>query len=577
MNNLVEYLVIAIYLVFLVVIGSAFSRDNKDISDYFRSGCKATWWLVGTSLFMSAISAYSFTGNAGVAFQGGWTLLFVYGTNVLAFAVVGTFLAHRYRRMRVITGLDIIRERFGRGTERLYMIFGILIAPLFSGIGLWALGIFMSSVFGFNLQWTIVVVGIIVALYSITGGRWAVLATDFIQAIVLIAMVILMAALAFRAVGGFDGMAERIAASAEIQSDFKLIKDPGQMPDNAYTWQWILALFMIQFWQNIQITQAPRYLSVKDGPSARKAAFLTAGLMAVGGGLFLMPPIVARLLYAKEVLAVPLSKPAESAYAIMSLKLLPNGLLGLMVVAMLAAAMSSFDTALNGAAAGWVKNILPEIFSWFKKEMPDEHKQVRLSRFITAILGVTLIGSALLWSNLKTTGVFEFLILISSIFAMPMTIPTVLGFFIKKVPGWSASVTVLAGAIPTLIEKIVGLDWTYQERSFWIIGAGSITFCLTAFFWKYSSSEYKTRVEAFFAKMNLPIDFEKEVGKGTDLSQLVVLGKFAMAVAAFVLLLLVLPNDMFGRLCILFVAAFIGAVGGGLLWRGVIARRRGET
>ena len=87
MQHEVAYVVIAVYLVLMVGVGVAMRRLNRDTSDYFRSGCKGTWWLVGSSAFMGAFSAWTFSGAAGSAYEAGWSVAAIYLANTVGFVL----------------------------------------------------------------------------------------------------------------------------------------------------------------------------------------------------------------------------------------------------------------------------------------------------------------------------------------------------------------------------------------------------------------------------------------------------------------------------------------------------------
>ncbi|MEM6391882.1 MAG: hypothetical protein AAF797_03840 [Planctomycetota bacterium] len=128
--------VIVTYLGVLVGIGWLF-HGASDASEYFRSGCKASWWLVGTSIFMAGITARTFTGNAGAAFEAGWSVLQIYAAGMVAALVQAAFLAHRFRQTRAITFPEILRERFGVRTQLLYVGVTLVLGSLLAGVWLW--------------------------------------------------------------------------------------------------------------------------------------------------------------------------------------------------------------------------------------------------------------------------------------------------------------------------------------------------------------------------------------------------------------------------------------------------------
>jgi Na+/proline symporter len=342
-----EYLTLSVYFAFLLILGGVFAKFNKNLSDFARGGSQLTWWMVGMSILMAGISAFTFTGNASSAFEAGPSLLVIYVANVLGFALGWLYLARRYRQTRAYTTADVIHARFGVGAEQFNIYLGLLLGPLGSAVQLWALAVFVSSVFGFPLVGTIVAIGVITVFYSATGGAWAVIATDFVQGVILLGITSLVGILAFVEVGGVSGFLA-YASDPRFAADFALIKPSGQFPSDRYTWSWALAIFAMQFIGQVHLGSAGRYLAVKDGREASRAALFGMILMAVGSFIWFLPPMVARFLYEAEVLGSGIKDPATIAYAVAARHLLPDGLMGVLIAAMFAATMSSMDSGLNG-------------------------------------------------------------------------------------------------------------------------------------------------------------------------------------------------------------------------------------
>lgn len=96
MDHSGELYVVGVYILILVGIGYAFGKLNKNVNDYFRSGCKGTWWLVGMSVFISSISTKTFTGNAGAAFEAGWSPICIYIGGTIAGILSLLVVAHPF-------------------------------------------------------------------------------------------------------------------------------------------------------------------------------------------------------------------------------------------------------------------------------------------------------------------------------------------------------------------------------------------------------------------------------------------------------------------------------------------------
>ncbi len=317
---------------------------------------------------MSTFSAWTFTGAAGMAYESGFSVMIIFLGNALGYFLNFLFMAPWLRQLRATTFPEAISMRYGEQTRYFYALYEVPIRILYSAMALYSLGIFCSAVFGYNINYVIVVCGIVVLFYSATGGRWAVMATDFLQGLILVPLTVIVAWLCLDKIGGVDSLFKAIESNG-LKEDYKMINSV-TLFGGAYTWGWASAMVLKQFIVYNSLNAAPRYFSVKDGREARKAALLAGTLMLVGSLFWFLPPIVARLLYSDQVMALAISKPEEASYAIVSMNLLPVGLIGMIVVAILTATMSSMDTGLNTNVAIMIRDIYPKlarIFKWKQK------------------------------------------------------------------------------------------------------------------------------------------------------------------------------------------------------------------
>ena len=564
MSHSLEYLTVGIYLAFLIGLGVYLSRFNKNVSDYVRGGAQGTWWLVGTSAFMSSISAYTFTANNGLAYEGGPTPLFIFLAISSGLLVAALFTGPWLRQSRALTVYDIIRDRFGPEVEQFSAYLWLFTALLGASIQLWALSVFISSVFGFPLIGTIIVLGLVVLIYSTIGGRWAVMATDFLQSLILVPMTLLIAFLCIHKIGGIGAFLDHFNMP-EFARDFKLINANGDFIGNKFGWKWIIAMFCVSFFNEISITNAYKYLSVKDGREARKSALLSLVLITCGGIIFLLPGMTSRFLFSAEVAAMQMENPTQSAYAVAALNVLPNGLTGILVAAMFAATMSSMDTGLNGSTGGIVNNLIPAIRRQLKLQPLKEDTRVKLCKFITLLLGAIIITFAVMWEVAEDMDIFEAFMLITSMIVLPMSFPFTVSLFIKRLPRWSFFFILGCGILPSIIAEISGKfydnPWLFQDKLFWILGCSIVGTLFCMVFYKYSSTEYKERVEAFFTRLHTPVDFGQEVKVDRTHEQLKLMGITSILGGCLLLLLLLVPNSIGGRLSVLFLAGFVIAVG----------------
>lgn len=564
----IEYLVIVGYLVLIAMVGIVFKKFSSDTDDYFKSGSKGSWWLVGSSAFMSAFSAWTFTGAAGVAYQSGFSVMIIFLGNAMGFFLNFLFLGPWLRQMRVTTFPEAISKRFGEPTRMFYALYEVPVRILYSAMALYGLGIFSSAVFGYDIFHVIIVSGIVVLFYSATGGRWAVMATDFLQGLILVPLTVIIAWLCLSKLGGIGGMFDQIEAQG-LSEEFGMINS-AVLFGGAYTWGWASAMVTKGFLVFNSMYAGPRYFSVKDGREARKAALFAAFLFLVGGLIWFLPPITARLLFAEDVMALGIAKPAEAAYAIASIKVLPVGLIGLIVVAILTATMSTMDTGLNSNVAILIRDIYPKLKRRFNWPSKTETELLKYGRLYTWFMGVFIILLALYMAQAKGKGIFEIMLDVGALLMSPIQIPLMWGLFIKRTPPWAALLSIgCAFTVSFLAFMDVPLSsfgfsseatWTFQAKFFGVLAAGSLGFLISIPFAPPKGSAHRAMVDQFITTMKTPIDFEAEIGVGNDRAQLKVIGWFGAAIAIFIAAMLIIPNPLTGRLAIAALALIIGGV-----------------
>lgn len=563
--NTLIFTVIGVYCIILIAVGYVFSKFSKSEDDYISSSGLASWWMVGVSSFMSGFSTWTFTGAAGAAFEAGWSVMWIFGANVAGFLVAFAFFAPWFRQMRIVAFPQVLVKRYGNHVGQFYTWVFLPTAPIYPAIGLLSLGIFVSTLFGIDMEMTIIVLGGVVVVYSILGGMWANMATDFLQGVILIPFTLVIAVLCLNQIGGLDGMFNEIEAQG-LQEEFSLIKEGGEYPDNKYTWFWAIACFLNVVKGYISLGNASKYRAVKDGRAARKAALLAAGLYALGIFIWFIPPVVAKLLYAEDVLGMPLNNPTETAYAVATMKVIPTALIGILVVAMLSATMSSLDGTIGGVTGGLIKVAYPGACKLFNiTPCTDSKKLLFATRVLVCIYGILIIALAIKFHR-DGRGVFDLALSLMA-FLTASGIPILWGMFVRKVPEWSPYATIILGMIPACMglysEELFGEAWNFQTKFFVNLISASAIYMSTTLFWSKTSVEYRKRVDAFFKEMHTPVDVAKEVGDtvASDISQLRIVGVFSIIIGLFIALLAALPQTFAERWIILALAGMILFVG----------------
>lgn len=560
MEHTLEYITIGVYLAFLLGLSIYVSRINRSVSDFVRGGGQGAWWLVGSSAFMSSISAYTFTANGSLAYMAGPSAMIIFIAIGCGLVLSAIYIGPWIRQTEAVTFADIIRRRFGPEVEQFWVYFSFLVGPLASSVMLWALAVFCSSVFGFPLIGTILVLGLVVLFYSCTGGRWAVMATDFLQGAILVPITILIAVLCLAKFGGVGGFLEYFG-KPEFASDFKFINNAGEFPANKFTIAWILAMFTMVFLKETNFEKADKYLSAKDSRDARKSAILSCVLIVIGGPLFLIPSMTARFLYSDQVAGMGIQNPAEAAHAVAAINVLPNGMTGILVVAMFASTMSSMDTGLNSVTGGIVNNLIPALFRRLKKSPLSDTVQIRLCRSITIVLGLIIITYALLFATKPDLTIFDAYMFMNAAIIVPLGLPFAISLFVKKLPRWSYFVIAAAGLAPSIYAHFKVDAWTFQDRVFGVVAFAVVATMVCRLLYFTTTHEYRERIASFFTKMKTPLRSTTGGLNKQDLYQLNLLGSTSLIAGGFLCLLLLVPNSLNGRISIMFVCAFVSTVG----------------
>ena len=566
MIGIYDYIVIGFYFAFMLLIGVIFRKFNHNTSDYFRGGGCMLWWLSGASSFMVMFSAWMFTGAAGKTYDTGTLILIMSVGNVVGSIFVYFFTCYRFRQMRVITYVEAVRRRFGRFNQQLYVWMQVFFGLLGGALALNAIGVFIASVFGISLELTIIIIGAAVVFMSVTGGAWAVVASNFVQMLMVMSVTIVAAFLALRLpeVGGIMGLIDK---APPAHFDWTLIS---RGPVIAV---WVIAMVIGQFLSlNAINTGASRFLTVKDGIHARKAALITIFGLSFGAIIWMIPPMAATIACGNLAEQFPLLRqPNEAAYVAICLKTMPQGLIGLLVCGIFAATISSMDSALNMNSGVFIRDFYLRIL----RPKAAEIELLFMGKLFTLIFGAIVILGGLYVSKVRTMGLFELTLVLGLLIGHPMVIPMFLGIFIKRTPAWSAWSTVLVGLVTAWVTKFY-FDLSFFERLAgfseplsiteaadvsWAVAvivvsvSGTVWYCFTSLFYKYSTAEYKQQVEEFFADVNTPIDHKKEDVKSNDLVQYRVLGLLCLIYGFATILFMFIPNGFSGRMCFGFCAA----------------------
>ncbi len=496
-----DYVVFTIYLALMAGVGMFFGWFVKDMAGYFKGGGAIPWPVAGISNYMSMFSAFIFVAYAGIAYEHGLVALTVIWCTVPPCIVAATVFAHLWRRAELTTPVEYLEVRFGKGARQFFSWTGLVMRVLDNIVRMYAIGLFLATVTPWDVSTMIFVSGVVITLFTVVGGLWAVTALDTIQFAILLLSSLILVPLSISAAGGIAGMAEA------VPDHLHFFSGPKGVP------LWLLAYYaMVVFKYNSNWAFIQRLYCVRNERAARRVAWLSGFLFFTTPVLFILPPIAARVV-------LPGLTDCETAYVAISARLLPPGLMGMMLAAMFSATMSSLNSEYN-VMAGVLTNDI------YKRHLFPEASQPQLllvGRFLTVVIGLGITLGAMLVGGMG--GAFEANKLFTGILAIPLAIPLLFGLLVRRPTSLSLILTVSVGATIALVLNFWQLiqEWlaktlawggesllpilpapSWEVATLTTIVASVLIFVVTGRFFRTAETK-RAAVDRFFEKLGTPL------------------------------------------------------------------------
>jgi SSS family transporter len=494
----IDYVVIAAYMALMLAIGFYSARFNRSAADYFKGGNRIPWLVAGLSCFMSGFSAWTFTGAAGLAYQHGVVTILLYIGNAATFLLGYFVFAARWRRARISTVMEYLVERFDERTRQAFS-WTAVIFHLFTGASmLYGIGLFVASTCGLPVTWTIFGCGAVILAYCVVGGLWAVVITDFLQAVILLPFTFVMFFASLTRVGGVSGLL------AGLPSEMKSFAHP------SLGWSYVIAwTVMVSFGYNTA-AMAQRYFSVDDERSAREVALLCCALFVVGAFIWFVPPMAMRVLHPDlRALWPGLANPHEASYAVAALTLLPSGLVGIMLAAMFSASMASLSGLFNVHSAIITKDIYQGLFN----RQAGEREMLVVGWFATFAVGASITGLAMAMAA-RGASIFQVMLTFNTVMSLAYGPPALLGLVVKRTPSWSGMASFLVGLVLGCYGAFVA-NWSLVQNVTIIVPASLVVFLATAVF-EGRDAAHAGRRDALFRRLDTPVDVAAELRFSPD-------------------------------------------------------------
>ena len=385
--------VVAAYLVGMTLFGVWFTRKQKDLRTYFVGDRNVGWFLVLMSIVATETSAVTFLSVPGVAYRlegGNLTYLQLSFGYVVGRIVVAWLLLPQYMGGNLFSAYEVLKQRFGPAVQRVASAIFLFTRTIADGLRLFLTALLMQYV-GIGIEAAVVLVGVVTIVYTYLGGMKAVLWTDLIQFVIKVAGAALAGVFVLKLLpGGWDQLVTTAGPAGKFTLfDFEHAFDP-KYPFNFWAGLIGGAVFSMASHGADQL-MVQRYLCARSLGHARAALILSGITVTVQFLLFLLVGVGLWVLHDAGLFPEAAGKRPDEVFGLFIVTKLPVGVVGLLVAAVLAAAMSTLASSLNSSSNALVTD-------FYKPLRPgrDEKHYVTLSRILTAVWGVAQMAVAIL-------------------------------------------------------------------------------------------------------------------------------------------------------------------------------------
>ena len=446
-----DTIVFVVYLVVVVGLGIWLAKRSKTTEGFMAAGGALPGWAVGLSIFGTFVSSISFLANPGKSFDGNWNP-FVFGLSLPIAAWIATrYFVPFYRQRGAISAYTHLEARFGPWA-RVYAVACYLLTQMGRvGTILYLVALALAPLTGWSVVTIIVVTGVLVTAYTLIGGIEAVIWTDVVQSVVLALGIVLCLGVIFSGMPEGPGQVFEIAGNAQ---KFSFGSFGASLSQPTF---WVLLVFGLFInLQNFGIDQSyvQRYATADSDKAARNSVWLGALLyIPVSAMLFLVGTGLFAFYTAQPGLLPDSIAKGDQVFPHFIATQLPVGITGLLVAAVLAAAMSSVDSSLNGSATlTWC-----DLVKRFSRKEQDEASAMKVLHGATIFYGI--LGTCAALAMIRVESALDAWWKISSIFSGGILGLVLLGLIVHRATSVTAATAVTIGVLVIFWLSAASQGW----------------------------------------------------------------------------------------------------------------------
>ncbi len=466
--HLLDALIIVVYLIAITWFGARFRRTQKNLKDYFLGGRNAPWWAIALSIVSAETSTLTIIGTPTLAFGGNFGFLQVVFGYLLARIVISALFLPHYFRGEMFTAYELMQRRFGPRIRKLTAGTFLVIRAFAEGVRVFAISIVVSIVLGTGEIASIVLIVCLTLFYTFEGGMTAVIWTDVVQ----MALYVFGAVVSFFVVlqhipGGWDHVVAVAAPLGKFRVfDFGFQLSPAFFSRTYNFWAGLIGgCFLTTASHGTEQLMVQRLLAARSQRESRAALLGSWAIIFFQFALFLLVGVLLFVWYRDT--GTPAPPTPDRIYPQFIWQYLPPGIAGLVIAAILAAAMSNLSAALNSLASTTIMDFVKPLEA--ARPRP-EAAYLKLARYATVLWGAVLLGIGTLaqnWGPVLETG-----LTIASIAYGGLLGVFLLGVLTRRVGEGAAIAGMLAGLATVVgIRIYTHIAWTWYVS----IGTG-VTF-----------------------------------------------------------------------------------------------------
>ena len=458
--NRLDLAIIALYLAGITLFGLRFRKRHRTLRDYFLAGRDIPWWAIALSIVAAETSTLTIISIPGLAYDTNLTFLQVVMGYVVGRVVISFVLLPHYFRGDLYTAYELIERRFGRTLRSLTAGLFLLTRAAAEGVRVYAVSIVVSIALGTGEVASIAIITALTLIYTFEGGLAAVIWTDVVQTAIYVGGTLVgLVTILHLVPGGWTAIHAAAASAGKLQ-----IFDFSANFWIPYTfWAGVIGgAFLTTASHGTDQLIVQRLLAARSQKQSVTALLSSGAAILFQFGLFLMVGVMLWAYY--RVPSANFGR-ADRIYPTFIVSQMPHGISGLLIAAILAAAMSNLSAALNSLSSSSIMDFYLRL-----RPQADERKQMRLSRLSTLMWALLLFGLAVL-SLHKVGRVIEVGLQIASVAYGALLGVFLLGVLTRRANQRGAMVGMLFGFGVELCLWGTHVPWTW-----WVMIGTVVTF-----------------------------------------------------------------------------------------------------